>query len=77
MGKLRSLERLDLSGNEPLQLDAPLDFLLEGCPNWREVKMRKWPGQTKWTPTSLAHLAAFAARLRAGDQGARVYLSSH
>lgn len=32
LGELKSLESLNLSSNADLQIDAPLDFLVEGCP---------------------------------------------
>ena len=32
MGELRSLKELNLSYNYALQIYAPLDFLIEGCP---------------------------------------------
>ena len=41
VGELSALERLDLSCKDEMQIDAPLVFLLEGCPGMREVKVMK------------------------------------
>ena len=63
VGELESLESLDLSWNRELQIDAPLDFLIKGCPRLRNVRMYKGGGAYSWTPQSLAHLEAFVAKL--------------
>jgi len=73
LGELKSLEVLDLYRNNDLQVDAPLDFLLEGCPRLREVRLDKdYYGKVRWTPESLAHLEAFKAMLRAKNPRAKV-----
>ena len=60
VGELESLEVLDLGGNDDLQIDAPLDFLIKGCPRLREVRLFKW---APWTPESRAHLGGFIRKL--------------
>ena len=59
IGELKSLELLDLSCNDRLQFDAPLDFLIEGCPRLRQLKLG---GAHKLTPESVAHLKALHAK---------------
>ena len=56
---------LDLSENDDLQIDAPLDFLIMGCPFLREIWLCTDTSAAPWTPASLAHLKAFEAKLRA------------
>ena len=74
LGKLKSLEILRLNYNNDLQIDAPLDFLIEGCPRLREIRLEKGFYMSPWTPRSLAHLEAFQAKLRAKNPNARVLL---
>ena len=71
VGELESLEALDLSWNN-FQIDAPLDFLIKGCPRLREVALRRWPYEGPRTPESLVHLGAFKAKLLAGNPNAKV-----
>ena len=65
IGELESLEVLSLSYNDHLQIHAPLDFLVEGCPRLREVSICKARYRAPWTPESLEHLEAFKAKLGA------------
>ena len=58
--ELSSLEELYLFENGDLQIDAPLDYLLECCPHLRVVHMRKF--MRAWTPQSREHLEAFRAK---------------
>ena len=68
VGELKSLEVLSLTHNKELQIDAPLDFLVEGCPRLREVTMHgRW-----WGPEALAHIKAFEAKLLAKNPNAKV-----
>ena len=69
--ELSSLEEISLFGNEHLQIDAPLDDLVECCPRLILVDMRKGRGGT-WTPQSLAHLNAFKAKLQKKNPKAQV-----
>ncbi len=77
LGQLRvSLEELilwrsDLVNNEPLQIDAPLDYLIKCCPRLRFVKMKKGP-RGAWTRQSLAHLWAFKLKLLEKNPSAEV-----
>ena len=73
LGELQSLELLDLSSNDDLQIVVPLDFLVEGCPRLREVNLRKGRAPwSPWTPESRAHLEAFKPRLLAKNLNAKV-----
>ena len=69
--ELSSLEEISLFGNEHLQIDAPLDDLVECCPRLISVDMRKGRGGT-WTRQSLAHLVAFKAKLLKKNPSAEV-----
>jgi Leucine Rich repeats (2 copies) len=71
VGELKSLEILDLSYND-LQNDAPLDFLIKGCPRLRQIWLRERPGAPPRTPALLAHLEAFKAKLLAQNPDAEV-----
>ena len=74
VGELKSLEVLNLSWNEDLEIDSPLDFLVEGCPRLREVTMhlqQLW-GSERWGPESRAHLKALEAKLRTKNPNAKV-----
>jgi hypothetical protein len=71
VGELESLERLDLSYHH-LEIDAPLDFLIEGCPRLREVRLGSGLVPAPWTPETLAHLEAFEAKLLAKNPNAKV-----
>ena len=73
VGELESLAILDLSDNNPLQIHAPLDFLIEGCPRLREVQLGKAHSRDPWTPESLTHLKAFKAKLLAKNPDAKVF----
>ena len=73
VGALESLAILDLSDNFPLQIHAPLDFLIEGCPMLCEVRLQKESGWVPWTPESLTHLKAFKAKLLAKNPDAKVF----
>ena len=73
VGELKSLEVLDLSFNKDLQIDAPLDFLIEGCPRLRRVRLCKRNSvRFQWTPASRAHLREFKAKLRSRNPAAKV-----
>jgi Leucine-rich repeat (LRR) protein len=67
---LSSLEDILLFDNEHLQIDAPLDYLIECYPRLCVVKMKKKRG--RWTPTSQAHLEAFKAKLLKKNPSAEV-----
>ena len=69
VGEQESLETLDLSHNEDLQIDASLDFLIEKFPRLRSVDLCNL---SEWTRKSRAHLRAFKAKLRAKNPGAEV-----
>ena len=69
--ELSSLEEIWLQDNKDLQIDAPLDYLIECCPRLRVLEMKKEPGGT-WNPTSLALLDAFKAKLQKKNPGAQV-----
>jgi len=69
VGELESLEVLNLSYNSKLQIDAPLDFLIEGCPRLRWVSCSGGRGRT---PEARAHLEAFKAKLLARNPEAKV-----
>ena len=69
--ELSSLEEIMLDSNERMQIDAPLDDLVECCPRLILVDMRKGRGGT-WTPQSLAHLNAFKAKLQKKNPKAQV-----
>ena len=62
IGELKSLEVLDLNFNDE-QIYATLEFLIEGCPRLREVRLMKWPNTEPGTPESLTHLRAFKTSL--------------
>jgi hypothetical protein len=68
--ELSSLEEIWLESNPDLQIDAPLDDLIECCPRLRAVRMQKWGGT--WTQQSLAHLGAFRAKLQKKNPSAEV-----
>ena len=70
IGELESLEIFDLCYNSHLQIHAPLDFLVEGCPRLRKVRLYK---EVFWDPASRAHVEAFEAKLCAKNPGARVF----
>ena len=72
VGDLESLEGLDLSLNYNLRIDAPLDFLVNGCPRLRVVNFWKGPIGATWPPVSLGHLQAFEAKLLAKNPNAKV-----
>ena len=72
LGELKSLKVLNLSCNFNLQIDAPLDFLIEGCPRLRKVYLYKEHFGDRWTPESRAHLAAFKTKLLAKNPNAKV-----
>ena len=67
VGELESLEILDLSSNDFL-IDAPLDFLVEGCPGLSYVNL----GEPN-NPESRAHGIAFKAKLLAKNPDATVH----
>jgi hypothetical protein len=70
--ELSSLENISLRQNEHLQIDAPLDDLIECCPRLSVVEMRKALNEGSWTPQSLAHLFAFEAKLQKKNPSAEV-----
>ena len=70
IGELESLEIFDLCYNSHLQIHAPLDILVEGCPRLRKVRLYK---EVFWDPASRAHVEAFEAKLCAKNPGARVF----
>ena len=67
LGGLYSLEVLSLNQNK-IRVDAQPDFLLDGCPRLREVKVRGAFGNL----TSRAYFRDFAAKLRAKNPEAKV-----
>ena len=69
--ELSSLEEIWLNQNEHLQIDAPLDDLIKCYPRLRLVKMLK-EFEGTWTPTSLAHLEAFKAKLQKKNPSPKV-----
>ena len=71
VGELESLEVLDLTEND-VQIYTSLDFLVEGCPRLRKVRVSKEPHSACWTRESLAHLDAFKAKLLAVSPNAEV-----
>ena len=71
VGKLKSLEVLEISANG-LEIDAPLDFLIEGCPRLREVTLPKGPSTPPRTPGSWTHLKAFKTKLLAENQNVKM-----
>ena len=68
--ELSSLEEIRLDYNPGLQVNAQLDDLLECCPHLRVVEMKK--DLVFWTPTSLAHLKNFKAKLQKKNPNAKV-----
>ena len=70
--ELSSLEEIWLESNPDLQIDAPLDDLIECCPRLSVVEMRKALNEGSWTPQSLAHLFAFEAKLQKKNPSAEV-----
>ena len=63
LGGAAALEEIYLEDNADLEVDAPLDFIAD-LPRLRVVMVGKqWGGG--WSPRSLAHVADFAAKLRA------------
>ena len=64
--ELESLEILDLIFNN-VQIFATLDFLIEGYPRLREVRLDR-----PYTPESRAYLQAFKARLLTQNPNAKV-----
>jgi hypothetical protein len=70
--ELSSLEEIVLFGNVGLEIDGPLDYLVECCPRLRLVKMEKGRNTSSWTPQSLAHLEAFKAKLQKKNPSAGV-----
>ena len=73
VGELESLEIFYLCDNDHLQIHAPLDFLVEGCPRLREVILCKSRNRV-WDPASLERVEAFKAKLCAKNPGAEVLL---
>ena len=71
VGELESLESLDLCNNYALQIDAPLDFLIRGCPRLREVNLVL--NSPYINSKFRAHIKAFKARLLAENPNAKVY----
>lgn len=65
-----SLEKIDVSRVSLLQIQEPLDSLVDSLPRMRETRMSG--RATAWTRDSRAHLERFAARLRARDPAAVV-----
>ena len=61
-----ALEDVDLRRNERLQVEAPLDALLEIHPRLRRVRLWK-QGATTWSRTSRLQIAAFASKLGERD----------
>lgn len=70
-----ALEEINLKRNNELQVEQPLDALLENHPRLRLVKMWKRRGHS-WSGDSTAYLADFSAKLRARSPEARVELLS-
>lgn len=64
-----SLEEIDLSSNYRLQVEEPLEFLLEGLPRLRVLNLTR---DRPFSATSLANLEAFRERLRARNPDAQV-----
>ena len=62
LGSATALEEIYLEDNADLEVDGPLDFVAD-LPRLRVVMMGKQWGS--WSPRSLAHVADFAAKLRA------------
>ena len=71
VGALESLEVLELSGND-LLIDAPLDFLIWGCPRLRKVKLIKEEGAEPWSAEELVHLEDFERTLLVQNRDAQV-----
>ena len=72
VGELNSLEFLDLSFNDDLQLET-LDLLIEGCPSLQLVKLGRSPTADPWTEESLDHIEAFIKKLIKKNKDARVF----
>ena len=68
IGALRSLEVLDLSENH-LCINAPLDFLVSGCPRLRYVTF----GERRWDQDSLEGIKAFMKKMRKTNKSAEVF----
>ena len=62
--ELSSLEEICLGNNPDLQIDAPLDYLIECCPRLRVVKMKKVPGgrglSSRWRTSGASRLKLLA-----------------
>ena len=71
VGALESLEVLELSGND-LLIDAPLDFLIWGCPRLRKVTLIKEEGAEPWSAEELVHLEDFERTLLVQNRDAQV-----
>jgi len=71
--ELSSFELIWLDKNRHLQIDAPLEDLVECYPRLHVVKTKKELGGT-WNPQSLAHLEAFKAKLLAKNPSVEVEL---
>ena len=63
-----ALTELDLRGNEEMQVEEPLDALLQNHPRLREVRMWKLSGS--WSRKSGMNLASFAVKLGARNPDA-------
>jgi len=71
--ELESLEALDVSCTDDLEIDAPLDFLIRRCPRLRLVRLYKKDQGGPWgSPESRGHLGAFEAKLLAQNPDAKV-----
>ena len=70
VGELESLEVLSLYSNN-VQIDAPFDFVIEGCPRLREVWLL-YVLESQWKDEQQALLKTFEAKLRAKNPNAKV-----
>lgn len=61
-----ALEELDLRRKEGLQVEAPLDKLLDNHPRLRKVRLWKY-GATTWSMSSRRNIVAFAAKIKERD----------